>query len=133
MTTESNTPRDREQIAELECLDAPDQVAEADLKRCFSDIYSFWSLCDVAACRRGGRCSGDAARCCDLCMPFISDEVFEGGQCLVEAKLDKLSFEEAMKRWPDELGILWAWKTRIENRVGASRPRGRVSRGRSRA
>lgn len=128
MTTDTIKPDSAERTEDEHRL-PPDP----ELQRCFSDIYSFWSLCEIAACRRAGRCTGDASHCCDVCMPLISDIVYEGGQCLLDAKLDGLDFDQAMKRWPDELASLWAWKIRIENRRGAPRPQARVSRGRSRA
>ncbi len=92
-----------------------------------SDIYSFWCLCEKTACRRAGRCTGDPERCLAACLPLISEAVAEGGQRMVEAKCEGLSFDEALERWPDELASLWAWNNRIENRRGAPRPRERWS------
>ena len=93
------------------------------MRRMFSDIYSFWCLCEKTACRRAGRCKGEPRDCLDAMMPLISDLVYEGGQRMVEAKCDGLTFDEAFERWPDELASLWAWNNRIESRLRAPRPR----------
>jgi hypothetical protein len=101
----------------------PGHLVHKALRRTLSDIYSFWCLCDKAACRRAGRCKGEPRDCLDAMMPLISAPVCEGGQRMVEAKCDGLTFDEALARWPDELASLWAWNNRIENRLGAPRPR----------
>ena len=120
-------------IADDDPCAPPTNPVPADVQRCFSDIYSLWCLCDLTACRRAGRCTGDPSRCSHTCMPLVSDAVREGGERLFEARLDGLGFDDAMKRWPDKLRFLSAWKFRIENRRGAPRPRAKLTRGRSRA
>lgn len=91
--------------------------------RTLSDIFSFWSLCNVTKCRRAGRCVSDPHRCLDSLLPLISDAVHDEGQRELAAKTEGLSFEEMLERWPEGLPNLWRWTLALDNRVGAPSPR----------
>lgn len=49
----------------------------AAINRSYSDIFSFWCLCDRPACRRSGCCKGNPSHCCDLFRPLLPDDVHD--------------------------------------------------------
>lgn len=123
MTTEFTTYDTPEQIAEDDREIPPGHPLHAAIGRTLSDVYTFWSLCDIARCRRAGRCSGNPERCLDTCLPLLSPKVVEGGLLAIDAKCNDMTVEEAIDRWPDELRHLWTWTMLVEKRHGAPRPR----------
>src|SRR5579875_1438757 len=94
------------------------QIRQA-IDRSFSDIFSFWCLCDLAACRRAGCCKGNPSHCVGMFRPMLADDVHDGGIAVFEGKMEGLSFEQLLERHRDELMAWIAWKLRIENRPGA--------------
>jgi hypothetical protein len=102
------------------------EAVRTGINRWFSNVYSFWCLCDRPACRRSGCCKGDPSHCCDLFRPLLPDDVHDGGITVFEGKNEGLSFDEVWARYPDELAAWDDWKTRLEQRAGA--PRKRVPR-----
>ena len=47
-------------------------------------------------------------------MPLLAPAVIEGGLRTLEAKSERLSFDELFARHPDEVLALAAWNVRIE-------------------
>lgn len=124
ITTERHmTPEEIAQAAEDVRRFPPGHPVHLAVGRTLSNIYSFWCLCDRTGCRRAGHCVSDPHHCLGTCLPLISDAVYEGGQHVLEAKVDGLSFDALIARWPSELRDLWVWNGTIENRRGVPRMR----------
>jgi hypothetical protein len=95
----------------------------AAIDRWFSNAYAFWRLCERRACRRAQCCKGDPSHCVETFGPLLPDDVHDGAIAVFEGKTEGLSFEAVVQRYPEQLAAWADWKTRLENRAGAPRPR----------
>jgi hypothetical protein len=100
------------------------EAVRTAVNRWFSDIFSFWCLCDRPACRRAGCCKGDPSHCVDMFRPLLPDDVHDGGVAVFEGRNEGLSFDQVLEHHRDDLAALHDWNTRLEQRAGARRKRG---------
>jgi len=109
--------------AEFDRRFPPGHPLPTAIQRTLSNIFTFWSLCDIAKCQRAGRCAGDPRQCLDTFLPLISDSVYDEGQRVFAAKTEGLSFDELLARWPEGLLSLWRWNLAVTRCRGALSPR----------
>jgi hypothetical protein len=77
-----------------------DTSREAAL-RDWNKILGLWRVCDGSACRRAGCCRGNVRACSPRNFARIPEGVKGWFCCLVAAKEEKLSFDEALARLKD--------------------------------
>lgn len=97
--------------------DLPDDDSDAlpaPLLRIVCNLLVSWALCDARACRRAHCCKGDPDACLSRCVDQVSEEVWAGAWTVVLGHLEKLSFEQALAKWPAEFRALNEWKLRLD-------------------
>jgi hypothetical protein len=104
-----------------------DTAREAAL-RDWNKILGLWRVCDNSACRRARCCRGDVRACAPGNFALAPEGVQGWFCCLLSAKEEKLSFDEALARLQDTPAdaAFRAWHAGGRSR-GARRAAGRMS------
>jgi hypothetical protein len=74
-----------------------DTAREAAL-RDWNKVLGLWRVCDKAACQRGGCCRGNVRACTPRNFALVPEGVRGWFCCLLAAKEEKLSFDDALAR-----------------------------------
>jgi hypothetical protein len=87
--------------------------------RHMSDMFGLWPLCAEAACRKAGACRARRPTCFTSCLPLVPADAGAFVTALYEGKAEKLPYDEALARVPDELREGWAnWHAALARITG---------------
>ena len=70
--------------------------SRAEALRAWNKILGLWRVCDKAACRKARACRGNVRACAPVNFARVPEDVQGWFGCLLLAKEDGLSFDEAM-------------------------------------
>ena len=95
------------------------------LQRWKANMLCFADLCIKTACRRARTCSADPDFCMGHLAPFVTDDVRQGVDALMEGNLDGLTYDEVRARSPQDIAAYEGWLEKIsESRLGRAQVRG---------
>lgn len=87
--------------------------------RHISDMLALWALCEQRGCRTRGQCSAVPPTCWKNCIKLTPGPVSEFVFTLFSGREQNLSFDEALRRVPEELGEEWsAWHDAVTRMTG---------------
>jgi hypothetical protein len=80
--------------------------------RWLCDLYCLWRLCPRSACRRARSCrNGDGK--CQTGLALVPKEALDFIACFEDARDDRLSFDEMIDLYSEELAALERWRDQV--------------------
>jgi hypothetical protein len=93
--------------------DTREERAVTAALRWMANLLRLSHFCDRSACRRAGACVCEPRGCMTRFAPLIPDDVRDGVDVLLGAKIDGLPYDEVRKAAPFEVTAYEGWIAKV--------------------